>query len=128
MPTKLNQPMRVIIDQLPPSTNHYLGRGRNGRSYRTNEANAWLTYASYKIREAHKSTFDKPVEIHIVVNYSHGGRDLDNFLKLTIDVLRYAKVLESDTLLKVQGVHILTGKRVEKGDESLEIDVRELDL
>lgn len=119
--------MKATIGQLPPSVNSYLGRGHNGRVYRTIEANNWLLYAKSEYHKIRRTPFENPVEVWIGVKTANKGRDLDNLLKMTIDSLRYANIVKEDNMNHIWNIQIMYLGKVAKGKERLEIEIREIE-
>lgn len=87
---------------VPPSTNQMYLKGRiKSPAYRQ-----WEKDALWTIKVADGGmTFDVPVSIAIRVPYNH-RRDLDNYLKVTIDALDTAGVIFDDNMKRVPKICI----------------------
>lgn len=94
------------VPLVPPSVNHYKMPRRGGKGfYVTEEAQAFKKAVAIFAKGAHYAAEECRVELGIYLG--KGGRgDIDNFLKVTLDGLVSAGVINSDAHIKALSVFL----------------------
>lgn len=107
-----------------PSVNHLYGRNKWGGLYLIRTANQWIEESMWIMRsQGRYQTIDTPVSLSITL-YSVLGSDVDNILKITMDLLsKHSKLIKNDNLVHELFVKKIKAKRV---DQKMEIEVVEL--
>jgi crossover junction endodeoxyribonuclease RusA len=115
---------KIVIPEIPPSNNKYMGNGRMGSNYKYQEEKRmweWL------VRAAVKEKPDKPLKKAIVkITYyfpTKHRRDPDNYSgKFLLDGLTKAGIIEDDSFSNIDLV--LVGK-IDRDNPRTEIEVVE---
>ena len=82
----------------PPSVNHYARHTRTGKHYLMGEAAAFK-YSVYHAAKG-RSVDAKKYAVAVTIYLGHNQKgDIDNFLKVTLDALVYAKVIKTDAAI-----------------------------
>lgn len=84
----------------PPSANHLYANAASGGRFKTEEYEAWLDEAGWRLQEQRPGRIAGPYEIEVQVARPHGKRraDLDNKIKGVSDLLVKHRVLVDDSL------------------------------
>lgn len=109
---------------MPPSTNHlwtqFVKAGRAVR-VRSREYTKWARGAALAVRLQGVATPEPPVAVTVAIEGGKGftrQRDIDNFSKATLDLMKDVGVLESDNLCNVIELR-LTFRRVKGASRCL---------
>jgi Holliday junction resolvase RusA-like endonuclease len=89
----------------PPSANQSYANKKTGGRFTTKAYADWQKIAALQLKKA-LSPVKSPVEICIYVGRCNRARDLDNFAKPTIDLLKKIGWIENDNLLHVQRIKL----------------------
>jgi Holliday junction resolvase RusA-like endonuclease len=106
--------MSEVILPAPPSVNKAyrnasqveIGRGARGR-IKTSDYTSWATEAGYAINLAKLKHVPSPVAIHIMIGRVNESRDIDNFAKLILDLLKKHGVITDDSMRHVHRLEIM---------------------
>ncbi len=111
------------LSQIPvPKSNRYIRR-RGGRVFKPPRVRNWEVRALWEIKQQYNGDpIDGKVSVEITLTLpNHRKRDIDNMLKSLWDVLEKAGVIKNDNLI----YEVRTVKRVVKGEQGVEIRIRE---
>jgi Holliday junction resolvase RusA-like endonuclease len=92
----------------PVSANEMNSYGR-GKFYRSASYRKWINTCKFLAGTA-PGRVNGPLYVHLIMTGGKGwkaGRDLDNIIKPTIDLLRYLGVIEEDNVKNVVGITAL---------------------
>ena len=91
--------MIELILPAPPSANRMYRVGK-GRMYRASAYKSWLSETYYLIDNRPDHPIEKLVSVHVDAYPLDGRRrDLDNYLKASLDGLEYWRILSNDRLV-----------------------------
>lgn len=115
--------MKIIVNDIPPSNNNYLGNSHNFNIYRR-EKEHWQWLIKAAIKEKPDKPFKK-ARVHITYFFkTKNRRDPDNYAgKMILDPLVKEGILTDDSFANVQLV--LSGMH-DKNNPRTEIEVTEL--
>ena len=107
--------IRFSISMLPISVNHIYGRGRGGRTFKTDEAEGFESVAYYALlRVRPKQPISTPCKL--VLHYyfkdkvSFTKSDVDNLNKQMFDALQKARIIKNDNLVQEVTARKIFGK------------------
>lgn len=115
----------MLVLSKPPSVNHLYGHNKWGGLYLKPQAIVWIKESLYKIKFLSKvnTTYDTPVKVDIEF-YTTMSSDLDNILKLTLDLLaKHAQIIKNDNLVMEMHLRKIKTKKV---DQKLVINIEPL--
>lgn len=92
---------------IPPSVNHYVRHTRDGRHYKTGEAESFCQWLAIYARGKKIRADEYGVKIVITLGHKQKG-DLDNFAKVVLDSMVKCGVIDSDA--KVTVLHMFKGR------------------
>jgi crossover junction endodeoxyribonuclease RusA len=107
-PPTLPAELTFTVPAWPPSVNHLYGR-RGPRTFKTAAGKNWQALAILAIRQAKgwplptiAADFPRPAELAIAITIAGTPgrgrrRDLDNFLKATLDAITAARIWDDDS-------------------------------
>lgn len=96
MKTKSSGEVRLRIDGIPPSVNHYTKHTRSGVHYKTAEAKNYQTIIAV-VAGNHRHKQYEAIEVKLAIYLGPGQRgDVDNFPKVVLDALVKCGVIRSD--------------------------------
>lgn len=116
--------MKIVVNQIPPSNNKYMGNSRNFNEYRkTKEYWHWLIRAA--IRETPRKPIEKAI-VHIKYYFpDKRRRDPDNYSgKMLLDPLVREGILQDDSF---NNVELRLSAAVDRKAPRTEIVVMEVD-
>lgn len=107
-----------------PSVNHLYGHNKWGGLYLKPAANLWIEESLWVIKRLGKfEMIETPVRLSIDF-YTQLGSDLDNILKITMDLIaKHAKIIKNDNL-----VHELLVRKFKckKDEQRLELEITKM--
>jgi Holliday junction resolvase RusA-like endonuclease len=86
----------------PPSTNA-IWRAVNGRVIKSAEYRAWITQAGLVLMSQRPKSVTGPCNVRVCCE-TNGRRDLDGYLKATLDLLVTHKLIDSDRCKTVRQI------------------------
>ena len=94
--------MKIIINQIPPSNNKYMGNSHNFNEYRR-EKEKWHWLIKAAIKEKPEKPFDKSI-VRITYYFSDNRkRDCDNYSgKMLLDPLVREGIIEDDSFKHIR--------------------------
>ena len=95
------------VPLVPPSVNHYVKHTRNGKHYTTAESRSFKDAVALYARGQHIEEGPYKVQISLLLGKSQ-RLDIDNGLKVSLDALVFAGVIDSDA--NVKELHIFMGR------------------
>lgn len=89
---------RILIANLPPSTNHLWRHTKGGKTYRTSEYMTWLNGEGWRVKAQMpgQPRFTGPVYLTIAMRRRRANSDIDNRLKALLDLLAHVGVIDND--------------------------------
>jgi Holliday junction resolvase RusA-like endonuclease len=96
---------RSGVCDAPPSANQSYANKKNGGRMTTIKYADWQKLAGLQLKRP-QYPIKSPVQICIYVGKCNQARDLDNFAKPTIDLLKKIGWIENDNLLHVEKINL----------------------
>ncbi|MRJ06238.1 MAG: hypothetical protein C6I01_01800 [Epsilonproteobacteria bacterium] len=118
--------IQMTIPKLPPSVNNYWGAkcvGERVRRWLSKEGREFKELVNWVGRAGNVRPITGEVELEVVF-YISRDRDLDNFLKSLLDSLQGVTYFNDKQVYKI----LAEKKRVKKGEERVEVIIREINV
>lgn len=87
----------------PPPTANLIWRHARGRHFKSRDYQAWMTEAGMLLNVQRARPIPGPVSISIAAP-ENGRRDLDNYLKPTVDLLCQMQIIDGDRFKTVKAL------------------------
>jgi Holliday junction resolvase RusA-like endonuclease len=112
--------MKITLPK-PPSVNHLYGRNKWGGVYLKPAANLWIEESLWIIKRLGRFEMITTPAVLSIDFYSQLGSDVDNILKITMDLLaKHAKIIKNDNL--VHELHVKKFK-CKKDEQRIELEI-----
>lgn len=105
---------------IAPTLNHYLGRSRDGRVFKTSKARQWERDAGYVLL-SHKKYGARKVTVTLETYMENNRSDLGNRAKIVLDLLEKQGIIDNDN----QVFELHEYKFLDPDDPRIEMEVSE---